>query len=67
MCGIQIGGGQRRFGPVIPARYGGVLMWIATIAVRGQFFYNIGCGHCALVTGTFDFTGFMRNRPGPAG
>ena len=31
MCGIQIGGGEWLFGPDITARYGGGLMWIATI------------------------------------
>jgi Mn2+/Fe2+ NRAMP family transporter len=31
MCGIQIGGGEWLFGPSVTARFGGGLMWIATI------------------------------------
>lgn len=65
MCGIQIGGGEWLFGPAITAKYGGGLMWIATIAILGQVFYNIECGRYALATGEPVFTGFMRTRPGP--
>lgn len=65
MCGIQIGGGEWLFGPDITARYGGGLMWIATIAIVCQVFYNIECGRYALYTGEPVFTGFMRTRPGP--
>jgi len=65
MCGIQIGGGEWLLGPEITAKYGGSLMWIATIAIIGQMFYNIECGRYALYTGEPIFTGFMRNKPGP--
>ena len=33
MMGVQIGGGEWLFGPEITARYGGSLMWIATVAI----------------------------------
>jgi hypothetical protein len=33
MMGIQIGGGEWLFGPTMTAKYGGGLMWIATIAI----------------------------------
>ena len=66
MCGIQIGGGEWLFGPAITAEYGGGLMWIATIAIICQCFYNIECGRYALFTGEPVFTGFMRTKPGPA-
>jgi hypothetical protein len=66
MCGIQIGGGEWLFGPAITAKYGGGLMWIATVAIIGQVFYNIECGRYALYTGEPVFTGFMRTMPGPA-
>jgi len=66
MCGIQIGGGEWLFGPAITAKYGGGLMWIATIAIICQCFYNIECGRYALFTGEPVFTGFMRTKPGPA-
>jgi hypothetical protein len=66
MMGIQIGGGEWLFGPEITARYGGELMWIATIAIVLQVFYNIECGRYALYCGEPIMTGFMRTRPGPA-
>lgn len=65
MMGIQIGGGEWLFGPEITAKYGGGLMWIATIAILFQVFYNIECGRYALYCGEPVFTGFMRTRPGP--
>ncbi len=65
MCGIQIGGGEWLFGPAITAKYGGGLMWIATIAIICQVFYNAECGRYALYTGEPVFTGFMRTKPGP--
>ena len=65
MMGIQIGGGEWLFGPEITARYGGGLMWIATVAIVLQVFYNIECGRYALYCGEPIFTGFMRTRPGP--
>ncbi|MEZ6061377.1 MAG: Nramp family divalent metal transporter [Planctomycetaceae bacterium] len=65
MCGIQIGGGEWLFGPAITAKYGGGLMWIATVAILCQVFYNVECGRYALYTGEPVFTGFMRTSPGP--
>ncbi len=65
MMGIQIGGGEWLYGPDITARYGGGLMWIATIAIICQVFYNLECGRYALYCGEPIFTGFMRTRPGP--
>ena len=65
MCGIQIGGGEWLFGPAITAKYGGGLMWIATVSILCQVFYNVECGRYALYTGEPVFTGFMRTRPGP--
>ena len=66
MMGVQIGGGEWLFGPEITARYGGGLMWIATIAIVVQVFYNIECGRYALYCGEPILTGIMRLRPGPA-
>lgn len=65
MMGIQIGGGEWLLGPDITARYGGGLMWIATLAIIFQVFYNIECGRYALYCGEPVFTGFLRCRPGP--
>ena len=65
MMGFQIGGGEWLLGPEITARYGGGLMWIATVAIIVQVFYNIECGRYALYCGEPIMTGFMRLRPGP--
>lgn len=65
MMGIQIGGGEWLLGPEVTARYGGGLMWIATIAIVLQVFYNVECGRYALYCGEPVFTGFLRTRPGP--
>ena len=65
MMGIQIGGGEWLLGPEITAKYGGGLMWIATIAIVLQVFYNVECGRYALYSGEPVFTGFMRTKPGP--
>jgi hypothetical protein len=66
MMGIQIGGGEWLFGPEITAKYGGGLMWIATVAIVLQVFYNLECGRYALYCGEPVFTGFMRKAPGTA-
>ena len=65
MCGIQIGGGEWLLGPDVTARYGGGLMWVATIAIVLQVFYNLECGRYALYCGEPIMTGFMRTLPGP--
>jgi hypothetical protein len=65
MCGIQLAGGEWLLGAEITARYGGVLMWLAAVAIIGQVFYNMECGRYALYTGEPVFTGFMRAKPGP--
>ncbi|MFO0953783.1 MAG: Nramp family divalent metal transporter [Isosphaeraceae bacterium] len=66
MMGVQIGGGEWLFGPEITARYGGGLLWIASVAIIVQVFYNLECGRYALYCGEPILTGFMRLRPGPA-
>jgi hypothetical protein len=65
MMGVQIGGGEWLFGPELTARYGGGLLWIATVAIIVQVFYNLECGRYALYCGEPIFTGFLRLRPGP--
>lgn len=65
MMGIQIGGGEWLLGPTVTAKFGGGLMWLATVAIVLQVFYNLECGRYALYCGEPVFTGFMRLRPGP--
>lgn len=66
MMGTQIGGGEWLLGPTVTAKYGGALMWIATVAIILQVFYNLEAGRYALYCGEPVFTGFMRCAPGPA-
>lgn len=65
MMGIQIGGGEWLLGPEITVKYGGGLMWIATVAIILQVFYNMECGRYALYCGEPVLTGFMRMKPSP--
>ena len=41
-------------------------MWIATVAIIVQLFYNLEAGRYAIYCGEPVFTGFMRLKPGPA-
>ena len=65
MMGIQIGGGEWLLGPTVTAKYGGGLMWLASVAIVLQVFYNMECGRYAMYCGEPVLTGFMRCRPGP--
>jgi hypothetical protein len=65
MMGMQLGGGEWLFGPEITARYGGGLLWVATVAIVVQVFYNMEVARYALYCGEPIFTGFLRLRPGP--
>ena len=63
--GSAIGGGEWLAGPAVTARYGGALMWLATLSIVGQVFYNIEISRYALYTGEPIFTGKFRTLPGP--
>ena len=41
LAGANIGGGEWLFGPIVTARYGGQLMWLATLSIGFQVFYNL--------------------------
>src|SRR3990172_4960453 len=63
--GSAIGGGEWLAGPAVTARYGGALMWLATLSILGQVFYNVEISRYALYTGEPIFTGKFRTLPGP--
>ena len=65
MGGGAIGGGEWLMGPAVTAKYGGTLMWLATLSIVGQVFYNIEVSRYALYTGEPIFTGKFRTLPGP--
>jgi hypothetical protein len=65
MGGAAIGGGEWLMGPLVTARYGGALMWLATLSILGQVFYNIEISRYALYSGEPIFSGKFRTMPGP--
>ena len=64
--GSAIGGGEWLMGPAVTARYGGALLWLATLSILGQVVYNIEISRYTLYTGEPIFTGKFRTLPGPA-
>ena len=65
MGGSAIGGGEWLTGPAVTARYGGAVMWLATLSIVGQVIYNIEISRYTLYTGEPIFTGKFRTPPGP--
>ena len=65
MAGAAIGGGEWLTGPVVTALYGGGLLWLATLSILGQAFYNVEVSRYALYTGEPIFAGKFRTPPGP--
>lgn len=65
MVGANIGGGEWLFGPLVAAQYGGQIMWMATVAIIMQVFYNLMVMRYALFCGETIFVGFFRTWPGP--
>ena len=60
-----IGGGEWLLGPLVTARYGGALLWLATLSILAQGLYNIEISRYTLYTGEPIFTGKFRTAPGP--
>ena len=65
MVGSTIGGGEWLFGPIVTARYGGTVMWIAAVSIIFQVFFNLSVMRYALYSGEPIFVGFLRTAPGP--
>lgn len=65
MGGAAIGGGEWLTGPLVTARYGGALLWLATLSILFQVVYNLEISRYALYTGEPIFTGKFRTLPGP--
>ena len=63
--GSAIGGGEWLMGPQITAKYGGAMMWLATLSILGQVVYNIEISRYTLYCGEPVFTGKFRTLPGP--
>jgi hypothetical protein len=65
MGGAAIGGGEWLLGPMVTARYGGALLWLATLSILAQLVYNMEISRYTLYTGEPIFTGKFRVPPGP--
>lgn len=65
MAGAAIGGGEWLTGPDITVRYGGGLLWLATLSILAQVFYNIEVSRYTLYSGEPIFVGKLRTLPGP--
>src|SRR5580704_7841559 len=64
--GAAIGGGEWLMRPAVTSRFGGNLLWLATLSIVGQVIYNIEISRYTLYTGEPIFTGKFRTLPGPA-
>ena len=60
-----IGGGEWLAGPAVTAKYGGALLWVATVSIFFQVIYNIEISRYTLYTGEPIFTGKFRIPPHP--
>jgi len=65
MGGAAIGGGEWLVGPIVTAKYGGAMLWLATLSILGQVIYNIEISRYTLYCGEPIFTGKFRTLPGP--
>ncbi|MEX2027186.1 MAG: Nramp family divalent metal transporter, partial [Pirellulaceae bacterium] len=65
MGASAIGGGEWLAGPAVTAKYGGALLWVATVSILFQVLYNIEISRYTLYTGEPIFTGKFRTFPGP--
>jgi hypothetical protein len=64
-AGASIGGGEWLLGPAVTAQYGGALLWVATLSLWAQYFYNLEASRYTLYTGELIMVGKFRTRPGP--
>lgn len=65
LAGSAIGGGEWLFGPIVTARYGGQLMWLAALSIFLQVSHNLCMMRYTLYTGEPIMVGFFRTWPGP--
>jgi hypothetical protein len=64
--GAAIGGGEWLMGPTVTAKYGGALLWLATVSILCQVIYNIEISRYTLYSGEPIMNGKFRTLPGPA-
>jgi hypothetical protein len=64
--GAAIGGGEWLAGPLTTARYGGAILWLATLSILAQVVYNLEISRYTLYCGEPIFNGKFRLPPSPA-
>jgi hypothetical protein len=65
LAGSSVGAGEWLFGPAVSAQFGGTFLWLATLSIVTQLFYNIEVMRYTLYCGEPIFAGFFRLAPGP--
>jgi hypothetical protein len=65
LAGSSVGAGEWLFGPAVSAQFGGTFLWLATISIVAQAFYNLEVMRYTLYCGEPIFVGFFRLLPGP--
>ncbi len=65
VLGGSIGTGEWLTGPQVTVKFGGQMLWIATIAILLQSVLNCEVVRYTLATGEPIFTGYLRTKPGP--
>jgi hypothetical protein len=65
LLGTSIGSGEWLIGPAVTARFGGVLLWVASASIILQVVMNMEFVRYTMYTGEPIYTGFMRTKPGP--
>jgi len=58
-------GGEWLAGPLTTARYGGAILWLSTVSILAQVFYNLEISRYTLYCGEPIFTRKFRLLPGP--
>ncbi len=64
MLSLSIGSGEWLMGPAAAVQYGPMLMWITTIAVITQTFFNLECIRYVMYCGEPMMIGYNRLKPG---
>ncbi len=65
LLSLSIGSGEWLMGPASAVSYGAAIMWVATIGIVTQVFFNLQCTRYTLYTGEPIMIGFTRLWPGP--
>ena len=65
MAGAAVGAGEWLFGPAVTAQYGPCLLWLASISIFCQVFFNLQVMRYTLYCGEPVFVGYFRTWPGP--